>query len=296
MESFKSIARSMRLPFVILTPACVFLGVATACRANTTINLWQLLALLVGALSAHISVNTFNEYLDFRSGLDARTLKTPFSGGSGALVENPRAAPAVLSVAAIALAVPVLIGIYFVYLYGAVVLAIGVAGIVLILTYTRWLNRNPFLCLLAPGLGFGPLMVVGTRLMLTGEYSALAALVALVPFFLVNNLLLLNQFPDIVADASVGRHHFPIAYGTRNSALVYGLFSLAAAVTIVLGIYLGWLPAISAIALVPLTATVPISITALRHGAMTEKLVPYLGLNVLVTELTPVLLGTSLLL
>jgi 1,4-dihydroxy-2-naphthoate octaprenyltransferase len=286
----------MRLPFVILTPACVFLGVATACRVNTTINLWQLLAVLVGALSAHISVNTFNEYLDFRSGLDARTLKTPFSGGSGALVENPRAATAVLSVASITLTVLVLIGIYFVYRYGAVVLAIGVVGIILILTYTRWLNRNPFLCLLAPGLGFGPLMVGGTHLMLTGEYPALVALVALVPFFLVNNLLLLNQFPDIAADASIGRHHFPIAYGTRNSALVYGLFSLAAAVTIVLGIYLGRLPAISGIALAPLTATVPVSITALTHGAITKKLVPYLRLNVLVTVLTPVLLGISLIL
>ena len=35
------------------------------------------------------------EYLDFRSGLDAQTTKTPFSGGSGALIESPHAADTV---------------------------------------------------------------------------------------------------------------------------------------------------------------------------------------------------------
>ncbi len=39
---------------------------------------------LLGAFLAHISVNTLNEYFDFKSGLDLETIKTPFSGGSGA--------------------------------------------------------------------------------------------------------------------------------------------------------------------------------------------------------------------
>lgn len=44
---------------------------------------------LLGALSAYISVNVFNEYIDFKTGLDLVTRRTPFSGGSGTLPANP---------------------------------------------------------------------------------------------------------------------------------------------------------------------------------------------------------------
>ena len=79
----KTILGPMRLPFLILTPACVFLGVATAYRTNGSVDLFNVLLALLGALAAHISVNSFNEYSDFKSGLDEKTSRTPFSGGSG---------------------------------------------------------------------------------------------------------------------------------------------------------------------------------------------------------------------
>ena len=53
----------------------------------------------IGAISAHIGVNTFNEYADFKSGLDSLTRRTPFSGGSGSLPQNPALATAVLYIA-----------------------------------------------------------------------------------------------------------------------------------------------------------------------------------------------------
>jgi 1,4-dihydroxy-2-naphthoate octaprenyltransferase len=68
-------------------------------------------------------------------------------------------------------------------------------------------------CWLAPGLGFGPLMVMGTEVALAGQYTLEGFVASLVPFFLVNNLLLLNQYPDIEADKAVGRRHFLVVYG-----------------------------------------------------------------------------------
>ena len=62
---------------------------SAAYQSQTQFYFSDLMLVLIGAVSAHISVNTFNEYFDFLSGLDAKTVKTPFSGGSGALVENP---------------------------------------------------------------------------------------------------------------------------------------------------------------------------------------------------------------
>ncbi len=43
-------------------------------------------------------------------------------------------------------------------------------------------------------------------------------------FFLVSNLLLLNQFPDLEADRSAGRRHLPIVLGRPSSSQVFGYF------------------------------------------------------------------------
>ncbi len=145
-----------------------------------------------------------NEYIDFKSGLDLHTIKTAFSGGSGALPANPNAANLTLIMGLITLTLTALIGIYLLLTKGSLILPIGIAGIVLIITYTPWLNKHPLVCLLALGLGFGVLMVVGTYVVLAEQYAQLAWLLSIPPFLLINNLLLLNQYPDIYADANIG--------------------------------------------------------------------------------------------
>src|SRR4030042_5732906 len=192
MKIRKDILGPMRVPFLILTPACVLLGVATANQSGAQINPLHVLLVLIGALCTHISVNAFNEYDDFKSGLDARTQRTPFSGGSGTLQANPAMARTALATALITIGVVILTGIYFTWYHGFAILPLGLLGILIIVAYTPWLTRNPLLCLIAPGIGFGPLMVMGTHFALTGHYSWTAFAASLVPFFLVSNLLLLN--------------------------------------------------------------------------------------------------------
>ena len=177
-------------------------------------------------MAAHISVNAFNEYCDFRSGLDGRTVRTPFSGGSGSLPEKPGMARWALLTAGLTLAITAGIGVYFLLIRGLALLPVGCLGFVVIVAYTPWLTRRPILCLLAPGVGFGPLMVLGTQFALTGEYSWNGFVASLVPLFLVSNLLLLNQFPDVLADRSVGRRHVLILLGPRGGSLIYSLFLL----------------------------------------------------------------------
>ncbi|SDX60593.1 prenyltransferase [Marinobacter mobilis] len=289
-----SVLMSMRLPFLVLAPVCVLLGLATALMSKGQVAVADLLVVLIGAVAAHISVNTLNEYQDFHSGLDAQTSRTPFSGGSGSLVKHPDAANAVGVAALCSLAVTVLAGGYLLVRHGLAILPLGVLGVVIILTYTRWLNRQPWLCLIAPGLAFGPLMVAGTHFALTGEYSVLAGYVALVPFFLVNNLLLLNQFPDIEADRRVGRVHFPIAYGIRASTWVYGTFVLVAFLVLLAGIVREAIPALGAIALIPMAAGAMAFLGALRFGGDIQRLLPYMGLNVIAAVATPLVLGVAL--
>ena len=292
--SAQTVIQSMRGPFLVLAPVCVFLGMSTVIASEASVNMFALALALIGAFLAHISVNMLNEYFDFKSGLDLETIRTPFSGGSGALPQNPDMAGSVLATGIAASIALFLIGSFFVWQFGTDIIPVGIIGLVIIATYTSWINKHPFLCLVAPGIGFGFLMVAGTQFVLQGEYTPLSWLVAAVPFFLVNNLLLLNQYPDIKADAKAGRYHFPIAYGVKRSSLVYGLFAFASAVVIIALILAGQLPMLSLIALIPMPLAIFSLFGAVKHGEAIGSYPQYLGANVAVTILTTLLLGISL--
>lgn len=295
MKDPKLLLGPMRLPFLVLPPVCVLLGVGTAVWSQGRINAWHALLAFVGGVAAHVSVNALNEYFDVRSGLDFRTRRTPFSGGSGTLPARPKMARYALGTGLVAMAVAGLIGLYFLTVWGLGLLPLGVFGLFVILFYTNWITRYPLLCLLSPGLGFGTFMVMGTDFVLTGEYSWTAFFASLVPFFLVNNLLLLNQFPDVEADESVGRRHYPIVIGRQASSVIYGLFLLLAYLSIVAGVVLGYLPAASLLGLVSLALAGPTAVGAFRYAERLEKLAPYLGFNVLLNIVTPILVAVGLL-
>ncbi len=295
MNTIKLWTGPMRLPFLILTPACVLLGLGTAIWTSNGVNPWHAVLVLIGALCAHVSVNAFNEYFDFRSGLDFKTRRTPFSGGSGTLPARSEMAGAALAIAWAAFAITASIGLNFVLLRGPILLPFGLLGLFLLYAYTPWLTRSPLPCLVAPGLGFGPLMVISAHIALAGRFSWSAALASLVPFFLVSDLLLLNQFPDVEADREVGRRHFPILIGRRASSLIYGLFLLLAFLAITLGVVSGLLPPACLLGLLGLGLAVPAGVKARRHAEDIPALIPALGMNVLVNLATPVLLGSGLL-
>ena len=284
----------MRLPFLLLTPACVSLGVGTAFRSSGTVNAFLVVFIVIGALCAHISVNAFNEYFDFKSGLDFRTHRTPFSGGSGTLPENPQNAHYALVTALVSLAIAGIIGISFLFMRGLALLPLGILGLLIVFVYTPWLTRNPFLCLIAPGLGFGPLMVMGTDFVLRGTYSLAAFIASIVPFFLVSNLLLLNQFPDVDADRSIGRRPFPIVFGKKTSTHLFGAFLALTYLSLVIGVYLNQLPVLSLLGLLTIAFAVPAYVGALRHLQNRNTLILSMALNVITNLTTPVLIAIGL--
>jgi 1,4-dihydroxy-2-naphthoate octaprenyltransferase len=295
MKSLKLLVGPMRVPFLILTPMCVLLGLGTAVWTAGRVQWFQVLLLMVGALCAHISVNAFNEVFDFKSGLDFKTRRTPFSGGSGTLPADPAMARPALITACAAFTVAALTGLYFVFLRGPILLPIGLLGLILLYGYTPWLTRSAFLCLIAPGLGFGPLMVLSVHVGLAGQFSWTPLIASLVPFFLVSDLLLLNQFPDVDADRSIGRAHFPIRIGRRRSGLIYAAFLMLAYVTIVLGVAFALLPKSSLLGLLTAPLAMLAGVRVVRHADDIPRLIPSMGMNVLINLLTPALVGVGLL-
>lgn len=280
--------------FLILALACVLLGVATAYVSGATLNGWYIALIIIGALCAHASVNALNEYDDFRSGLDLITEATPFSGGTKTLPNNPQKAHLALISGLGTLALTVAIGIYFAVVRGPGILPIGILGLILVYTYTKWITRRPIICLVAPGLGFGPLMVMGTDFVLTGRFSWLALVASLVPFFLVSDLLLLNQFPDVEADRSIGRDHLLIRYGRKVGARVYNVMLILAYVSIAAGWALGILPIGGLLGLATLIIAVPVLRGVPRLATDIPHLIPLMGKNVLINLATPTLMAVGL--
>ncbi len=294
MSQFKGIIGPMRPPFLILAPCCVVLGLAVALWLQGSVDVWHAILAFVGGIAAHISVNALNEYSDFQSGLDFRTPRTPFSGGSGTLPAYPSMARAARTTGVVSSGLVVLIGLFFWGVWGWSIVPLGLLGLVVIISYTDWLTHNWLLCLIAPGLGFGPLMVMGTFFALTGTYNWSAFVASLVPFFLVSNLLLLNQFPDAEADKTIGRKHLLIVAGKRTSALVLGSFYLLAYLSLVIGVLLSLLPPASLLGLLTLPLAIRAFLRAYQHPDDLALLVPALSWNVLVTLLTPVLTALGL--
>ncbi len=294
MVFFKQVFGLIRAPFLVLAPVCAAVGAATAYHQTGEWNFPSVLLVMLGAVSAHACVNVFNEYFDFRSGLDAKTRRTPFSGGSGTLQADPNKKATALVLGILSFMITAAIGLYFIRMRGWLLLPIGLSGLFIAVTYTVWWVKHPVLCLAAPGLGFGVLMVTGSHFALTGTVTAASLTASLVPFFLVSNLLLLNQFPDVEADRSVGRRHFPVLIGRRRSAGIYGVFLLLPYLIIPAAVLLRVLPPASLLMIL----TVPLSWKAYRlarrNAEHPEALIPALGLNVVIILLTPALLTAGL--
>ncbi|MBD3776822.1 MAG: prenyltransferase [Thiotrichales bacterium] len=296
---WKTLIRSSRPPFLLLSMVMVLLGTALAYHqghesAAFVFDPALLTVLLAAALLAHASVNLLNEYHDFKSGLDLLTAKTPFSGGSGALPSHPDMAKWVGLTGWLALAGTVLLGAWLIWLKGWLLLPLGIVGILLVVAYTPLITRWPWLCLIAPGLGFGPVMVLGTYYVWLGEVSWLAVLVSLIPFLLVNNLLLLNQFPDQEADKQVGRHNLLLHLGPNAAAGVFVLFYVLAFMLVTaLALFSGLsLALLAALLWLPLAFKM-VKIVS-QHRQNTQKLAPALGMNVIINLLLPLTLALLL--
>lgn len=280
--------------FLLLTLSCVALGVALAARAQGgTVVVGEVLLVLLGALAAHVAVNALNEWGDYRSGPDLRTQRTAFSGGSGTLVARPHLLGRTLVLGLGSLLACVLIGLFFLLRKPQLLPSLaplGLTGLALVLLYTPWLTRHPWLCLFAPGLGFA-LMVLGTRIVLGGPPTRYDLWLILPPLLLSNNLLLLlSQFPDIDADRAVGRRTLPMHLGCETAlwvalvqwVLAYGVLLVAFLSSTFDGAALGLL-------------TLPLALCAawlLR--SQPQRLLPALRLNAAISVATPLLMALGL--
>ena len=145
--------RQIRAPFLLLPAALVLLGTAIA-RSEGYFEPVRFILTFFGLLLAHISVNVFNEYSDYKSGIDFNTTRTPFSGGSAVLQERLLAPGTVYLFGLFCLATAFVIGIYLIVQVGWQLLPLILFGGLTCYFYTSYLTKLPVAELVA-GLGLG---------------------------------------------------------------------------------------------------------------------------------------------
>lgn len=283
--------QQIRAPFLILSFALVLIGVASASREG--VFEWHYTILLVtGIVLAHISVNLFNELSDHKTGIDAKTERTPFSGGSGMMLEGKTTFSTVRIAAYGTLLAAGGIGVYFLIKQGWPILVFMVIGAIAIRLYTshlaRWLLGE-----FTAGLSLGSLVVLGTHYAITGNLSLEVVLIAIPPGMLTTLLLFLNEFPDADADRQGGRHHMIIHFGKNKSSRMYigGLF--VTYIVIIAGPLVCDLPFHVYVALL----TLPLALNAGRLVLKKQEgpeLIKAMGMNVGVVILTDLLLAVGL--
>ena len=283
----------VRAPFLPLSLILAFLGASIAWFDGAGIPFNWGYAVLggFGILLAHISVDVLNEYFDFKSGIDLKTQRTPFSGGSGALPQGLLTAKQGLWLGLVTFLLLIPIGVYFVLTMetGWQLFPVLLVAAFCILAYSPVILRTPW-PEWAPGLGLGSLPVIGMYFILTGTYSIPVLVASIAPFLLVHNLLFLNEFPDTGADSTAGRKTTPITWGKKNAAILYSVMTVLVYGGIVVGVLVGQMPWPALLGLI----TVPMAIKAIRgsmHYDEPSVFIPAMAANVQVVLFTQLLMG-----
>jgi len=275
-------------PSLLMSFLLVSLGTAAAIYEGF-LNLTFYILAIVGVTLAQNAVNVLNDYHDFKTGVDARTMKTPFSGGSRFLVSGlikPRSA-FLFGMTSLLLAIP--IGVFFIILRGATLLVIAIVAGISILFYTTTFARV-YLGEFLAGLNLGPLVIYGAYYVQAAGLSIGILAAGIAPGIMIAMVLYLNEIPDIEADAGAGRRNLPILLGRKRAAGIYAVVESFAVIWILIATLTGITPVPTLLAL----GCLPFALKAIRVTLKSyddvHKLIPALGANIATAYVTIALL------
>jgi 1,4-dihydroxy-2-naphthoate octaprenyltransferase len=241
--------------WLVITRAAVFSMTATsgliggllavgAARLTGAVSVdWGLLVLaIVGLVVAHAANNMINDYFDLEGGVDTddyvRALYAPHPILSGWVTKRQLAA-AILIVNAIDLAIM----LYLTVVRGPLVIAFALAGLFISVFYVAPPIRLKHIGLGEPGvfLVWGPLMVVGTFFVATGQIPGWAWIASLPYAILVTTVLFGKHIDKIEADKKKGVRTLPVILGERRARLVARVLMIAFYPIVIGAALVGWI-------------------------------------------------------
>src|SRR5918994_227435 len=204
---------------------------------------WGLFAIaVVGLVLAHAANNMINDYFDTTGGVDTddyvRALYAPHPILSGWVTKRQLGA-AILVVNAVGAAIM----LYLAAVRGPLVIAFALAGLFISVFYVAPPIRLKHIGLGEPGvfIVWGPLMVVGTFFVATGQIPGWAWVASLPYAILVTTVLFGKHIDKIEADRKKGVRTMPVLLGERNARLVAQLLMVAFYPIVIGAALAGWI-------------------------------------------------------
>lgn len=226
VELIRLFPRASRLPFLVgsLIPVC--LGSALAYAEHGLFSPLYLALTLTGMTGAHLAVNFFNDYFDYRYDVDIPHPPRPLSGGSQVIQEGLETPAEILGQALAMSAAAAASALVLAAIAGPVVLIFAFTGGFLGYFYSArplllsWRGLGE----ITTGFCFGPLVVAGSYYVQAGGFSVTGLLLSLVPGALITALLFVNQYPDYDDDRRAGKRTLVVWLGPRRALPLLYLF------------------------------------------------------------------------
>lgn len=270
----------------------VFVGSMFAYVVQGEMDISLFLAMLFASLLIQSATNMFNEYYDFKRGLD-----TDKSVGIGGTIVRDGVAPkTILRLAFIFFGIAILIGAYICLMSSWWIAVIGAICMLIGYLYTGGpypIAYTPFGEVFA-GFLMGTVIIGISYFIQTGTVTKEVVFVSLPVVLFIASIMLSNNIRDLDGDKSSGRKTIAILIGRKN-ALIFlaSLFIIAYAITLTL-IIAKILPLWSLLTLLSGKKAVDV-ITGFRGKTLPLEMMPAMAATGKTNTIYGFLLGISLL-
>jgi 1,4-dihydroxy-2-naphthoate polyprenyltransferase len=222
-----------RPPFHTVGILPFILGTVLAYKFTSSVSIAVFILGVLAVILIMLSTYHAGEYFDYREDeISQRSYKSKFAGGSGVIQEGilPRSVPFWTSIISFILAGFIGLILQFYFKTGTYTLALGCLG-----AFPGFLYSTKPIRLVQRGFGeifigfcFGWLPVASAYYIQTSTIHPIIHWLGIPIGFTIFNVILLNEFPDYIADNSAGKRNLLNRLGKKTGMIIYVTLSLLA--------------------------------------------------------------------
>jgi 1,4-dihydroxy-2-naphthoate octaprenyltransferase len=214
-----------RPKFLVASAAPILVGSCLGYATDGSFNWGLFILAMLAMMTLHAGANMTNDYFDHTSRNDwINQNTTPFSGGRRYIQQSILSPKATLLTALFFLIAGAAIGIViFLLTQSVVILILGLIGLLGGFFYTAPPVQLGYRCVgeFVIALLFGLLPVYGSYYLQTETIDTIPLLHAAVVGILIFLVILVNEFPDVTADAAVNKRTLVVRFGVTISVWIY---------------------------------------------------------------------------
>ncbi len=232
--------RIIRIKFLLASIIAITNGILYSYLTYNIFNIIDALLTYVGVIFLHASVDIFNDYWDYKRGIDTTTKRTKFSGGTGVLPEKKLDPSIVYKAGFVCMIIGLTIGGYFIFQSGLLIaIILGITTLSIYFYSTTIVNIGLGETLVAVK---GTMIVIGSSFVQSGIVDLPIVYLGIIIGILSSIVLYIAAFPDFDADKEKGRKTLVILIGKNRSAQIFPLLIILIYSLISIGIIIQYLP------------------------------------------------------